>query len=168
MEYLWGLLVDFLTSDTTRNLAVVVGVIVAIVSVLTARSIARKKQSADMLFASRGDESLQAAYRCLSQYHNGEKNIRVLANDPARGSDEAKNIRYLLNHFESLAVGIQAGIYDEAMLKRAWCGIVTDSYTRAAPLIAAVREVEKRQTIFQETEWLAKRWLKTPLRTRPQ
>jgi hypothetical protein len=151
-----------------RNLAVVVGVGVAIVSVVTARGIARKKQSADMLFNSRGDERLQAAYRRLIEYHNGEKNIRLLAIGEERKSEECKDIRYLLNHLESLAVGIDAGIYDEPMLKSSWCGIVTDTYTHAATYISAVREQDKRPTIYQELEWLAKRWARNPLKVRPQ
>lgn len=166
ISFLRWIFVDFLPSDEMRNFAVVVGVGVAIASVLTARSIAKKKQSADMLFNSRGDERLQSAYRSLSEYHNGDKNIRLLANGDARNSDECKDIRYLLNHLESLSVGIQAGIYDETMLKKSWCGIVLDTYKHATPYIAATREAEHRSTIYQELEWLATRWKKNPLRVR--
>lgn len=164
IAHAWGFLVELTTDDKVRNLAVVVGVGVAIQSILTARSIARKKQSADMLFQSRGDEKLQGGYTQIVLHHNADdKDVSSLAEIENKSSTEATQVRFLLNHWELLSIGIQAGIYDEQMVKKSWYSVVTDTYTRASPFIVRSRQVDKKATLFQEFEWLAKRWLASPI-----
>lgn len=156
-------IVSILCSEGFRTFLIALGVLVAIISVVTARSLARKKQTADMLFASRSDSKLQEGYKHIADFHNGaDKNIRTLADSK---TEEAYAVKYVLNHFELLSVGIQAGIYDEDMIKNSWCMIVCDTYERTQPLIKAVREKQKT-TVLQEFEWLATRWDKNPLKCR--
>lgn len=144
---------------------VALGVVVAVVSIHTSRAIARKKQTADLLFASRNDERLQRGYDLISEYNSAaDKNIRSLAAAP--GSEEADNVRYVLNHFEAVSVGIGAGIYDEAMLKKSWCTIILTTFERSQPFISEIRRVQQKATILQEFEWLALRWQKNPLKQR--
>lgn len=160
-------LVDFTTSEKARNLALVAGVVIATVSVATARSIARKKQSADLLFSSRNDTNLQDGCATIGRYHNSdEHNMRSLADREKFYSDDARSVRYVLNHFESLAVGIRAGIYDETMIKECWHGLLVDTFTKTEPLILAIREKKGVPTALQEFEWLAARWKKSPLKRR--
>lgn len=152
--------------DAFRSLLVLVGVIVAVVSIHAQRAIARKKQTADLLFASRSDDKLQSGYRYIGEYSTANtKNIVALADADAQ-SEHADDVRYVLNHFETVSVGIDAGIYDESMLKRCWCGIVLQTYERTQPLIAALRCKQQRETILREFEALATRWKKYPLRLR--
>ncbi|WP_140909111.1 DUF4760 domain-containing protein [Cognatiluteimonas lumbrici] len=158
---------QFITSDEFRNFAVVVGVLVAIVSIFTARSLAQKKQAADMLFLSRGDPRLQSGARTLLNYHSAPNaNVRALALPENRDKEEARDIRFLLNHFELVSNGIQCQIYDEAMVKRSWCTIVLQVHEQAQPFIQACREQAGSQTIYQEVEWLAKRWKKKKLKAK--
>ncbi|MEN5115874.1 DUF4760 domain-containing protein [Luteimonas sp. TWI662] len=132
-------------------------------SVLTARSIARKKQTADLLFATRSDAKLQEGYNYISEYSTTTtKNIIALAEANAESS-HAEAVRYVLNHLEGVEVGIAAGIYDEVMLKRMWCSIVLQTFERTQPLIAAIRRKQAKETILQEFECLAQRWKKNPL-----
>ena len=161
---LLGYLANLTTDDKVRNFAVIIGVGVAVQSILTARAIARKKQSADLLFASRGDPKLQGGYAQVNLHHGAEgRGIRSLAEPESKGSDEAMQVRFLLNHWELLSIGIQSGIYDERMVKKSWYSAVTDTYVRARPFILRSREVDKKSTLFQEFEWLAERWLASPL-----
>lgn len=156
----------FFRDDAFRSLVVTLGVIVAVVSIHTQRSIARKKQTADLLFASRSDRKLQSGYQFIGEYSTAcTKNIIALAEVDAQ-SDHAEDVRYVLNHFETVSVGIDAGIYDEPMLKRSWCMIVLQTYERTQPLIAAIRRRQQRETILQEFEALAVRWKKSPLKPR--
>jgi hypothetical protein len=69
----------------------------------------------------------------------------------------------LLNHFELVSVGIQNKIYDETMIKESWCSIVCRTYKQASPYIDARRANSGCRTIYQEFEWLAKRWQDNPL-----
>ena len=160
----WISVSDTLSSDWFRNGVIVFGVFVALISIATSRSLAQKKQSADLLFNSRGDERLQSGTAFIHEYHeSADRNIRSLA-----GSSEqvAKDIRYLLNHFELLSVGIQNGIYDEQIVKKAWCTIVVTTYDRVLPFINASREKAKQNTYYQEFEWLALRWKSKPISAR--
>lgn len=157
---------DCLASEQVKTCTVMVGVVVAVISVLTARAIARKKQSADLLFATRNDDMLQNGARCLKRYvDSNDKNIASLADAANFASDEAVSVRYFLNHFENVSVGIQAGIYDEPMLKKTWYNIVVKSWEHARPLVNKLRE-KGAATVLQEYEWLHDRWKKAPLSKR--
>ncbi|CNJ18805.1 Uncharacterised protein [Yersinia aldovae] len=113
------LLKSILSSEITRNIGVFIGILVAVVSVWSAKVTARKKQTADFLFASRTDSKLIDGNKCLSELHvSDDKNMRSFANRAKFDTEENINIRYVLNHYERIAVGIQAGIYDEGMLKK--------------------------------------------------
>lgn len=155
----WACTGAVIGSEWFRSLSFLVGVSVAIVSMLVVRQTAKRKQSADLLFASRADKELMAGLRCLSQLHNNPSaNIRTYADKSQSGTEEAKSIRYVLNHWEYVSVGIQAGIYDESMLWNASHGTVTSLHRHARPFIDALRESSGRQTIYQEIQWLAERW----------
>jgi hypothetical protein len=152
-----------LHAEGLRNFAILIGVLVAMVSIATARSLARKKQAADLLFQSRSIKELQLAAQCIEKHHNAnDSNMRALANGSAQ-TEESALIRSLLNHFELISVGIQSGIYDERMIKESWCTIVTRTYDQALPFIQATRERDNKQTLYQEFELLAKRWKDCPL-----
>jgi len=161
------LLSDAIGSDFAKNSAVIIGVIVAFISVITARALARKKQAADLLFSARSDKGLQDGYKHIRDHHDASnKNIRAMAEQSNFESAECVAIRYLLNHFEVMSIGIQNGIYDERMLKQCWYGLVIDTYKKSLPLIEAIREKNKSLTALQEFEWLAKRWQQKPLKAR--
>jgi len=81
-------------------------------------------------------------------------------------SEECVAIRYVLNHFEHVSIGIQHDIYDEEMLRQGWHSLVVKVYEQTQPLIAAIREMKQSNTPLQEFEWLAKRWLAKPLKAR--
>lgn len=152
-------LATLLEAEWLRNTFFISGVIVAIVSVFVVRATAKRKQSADLLFASRADKELMAGMRCLTQLHNqADSNIRTFAAKDKNGTDEAKSIRYVLNHWEYVSVGVQAGIYDEKMLWNASFSTVTALHRHARPFIDALREASGRATVYQEIQWLAERW----------
>lgn len=147
------------SNDVFRNLSFLVGVAVAVVSVLSARSTAKKKQSADLLSSTKNDEELIQGLRTLASLHNRpDSNIRQYAQDDKTDSDEARSIRYVLNHWEYVSVGIQGGIYHEGMLKKASHGSLVNLFEHAQPFINRLREIKNRPSIYQEMEELAERW----------
>lgn len=156
----WACSSDVVSSPVFRNLSFLLGVLVAVISVLSARATAKKKQSADLLSSTRSDEELVTGLRCLSSLHNrDDANIRQYAHDSKADTDEAKSIRYVLNHYEYVAVGLQSGIYDESMLRRASHNTVVSLYTHARPFIEALREHKNRPTLYQEMQCMAERWV---------
>ncbi len=167
---IWECTSFVLGTDVFRNVSFLFGVVVAIVSVLSAKAIARKKQSADLLFNSRGDEELQKGLRALAKMHDdGNTNMRAFASRSRVDEDIPKMIRYVLNHYEYVAVGVQSRIYDESMLRSASFNTVINLYKHSKPFIEAVRENNQRPTIYQEFQWLAKRWEEKglPVKKRP-
>ncbi len=161
----WGCLGALFGSDVFKNVAFIVGVLVAVVSVMSARDTARKKQSSDLLFNSRGDNELVQGMRKIAELHDRQDaNMRHYAKKDQGGTEEAKALRYVLNHYEYVSVGIQSGIYDEGMLKSSSYNTIINLYKRAKPFIEGIREEHGRNTIYQEFQWLAKRWEGKPLK----
>lgn len=161
----WGCLGELLGSDVFKNVAFIGGVLVAVVSVLSAKATARKKQSSDLLFNSRGDNELVQGMRMISTLHKRQDvNMRHYAKEDQVGTEEAKALRYVLNHYEYVSVGIQSGIYDEMMLKSSSYNTIINLYKYAKPFIEGIREESGRATIYQEFQWLAKRWESTPIK----
>ncbi|MCD2772789.1 DUF4760 domain-containing protein, partial [Pseudomonas aeruginosa] len=103
-------------------------------------------------------------YRRLQALHNADdSNMRAYAREDRRESEEANEIRYVLNHWERICVGINQGIYCEKMLREANYSTVMKLYEQAEPFIRAIREIEKKKTFYQELEKLHSKWVKKPL-----
>ncbi len=161
----WTAIKATMAEDWFKGFMVMTGVIVAITSVVSARTIARRKQTADLMFGTRADENLNAGYRCLQKMHTGvDVNMRSLASNDKKDSDEANRIRYVLNHWERVFVGVRQGIYDEKMLREANYNTVIRTWAQAKPFVEAVRETEQKLTYYQCLEDAAKRWKKKPLK----
>lgn len=157
-------LIKLAGDEHVRNVAIILGVLVAIFSIGTARSLARKKQAADLIFEARSDTKMQEAAECLKDHScSDDKNIKALARGDSKNSSEAELVRYILNHFESVSVGIQNGIYDETMVKECWYTIVINTYGHVRPYIDEVRQRDQKPTYYQEFEQLALRWKDKPL-----
>ncbi|MGA9224457.1 MAG: DUF4760 domain-containing protein [Pseudomonas graminis] len=156
--------VSFLGSELLRNLLVFSGIVVAIVSVLSVKQTAKRKQTADLLFGTRADEQLSAGYKMLQKLHNAtDTNIRVYGTKAKNDSDEANGIRYVLNHWERVCVGMNQGIYDEKMLHASTYSTIMNLYEQALPFIQAVRQATGKDTYYQELECLVLRWKNKPL-----
>lgn len=161
---IWMFCKECLSTEWFKGFMVMTGVVVAITSVVSARTIARRKQTADLMFGTRSDQKLSDGYKCLARLHNAaDANMRALAREDKRNSDEANEVRYVLNHWERVFVGLRQGIYDEKMLREANFNTVLKTWAQAKPYIEAVREAEQRQTYYQCLEFYAKRWKKKPL-----
>jgi uncharacterized membrane protein (DUF485 family) len=72
-------------------------------------------------------------------------------------------VRYLLNYFEFIAVGIRYGDLDEKLLKNTLRGILCGVYEAAGPLVTQRRQAPAgssvgRSRTFEHLEWLYARW----------
>lgn len=160
-EGFWGCFFSFgwLGSTATQNALLFCAAVIAVVSVLYARATAKKQQSADLLLQSRTDAELVNAMRCISAMHDrGDGSIRELASKNPADKDMANSVRYVLNHWEYVSVGVQSGIYDEGMLRNASFNTVVQLHKSVRPFIDNLRGITGRNTIYQEFQWLAERW----------
>lgn len=171
-------LIQSLGSEILRNCLLICGLGVAIASVLMSKIIARRKQTADLLFASRIDTQLSDGLEIIRQLHNDPNgNIRAVFPDKKAMPDdveEAKKyteqkrrstlINYVLNHWERISIGIDEGIYDERMLRYTSNTTLINLYTQSLSYIEAVRERSRVPTYYVDIERLALRWKSMPLK----
>jgi len=115
-----------------------------------------------VIFEGKKDTELQKALRLIVGIHEGDTNIASFAKKAKIDSDESKSIRYALNHFESMAVGISSGTYDENTIKSSQFTTVTKLYERTKTYIDVIR-AEGSSTYYQEIECLACSWKENPL-----
>lgn len=171
-------LIQSLSSELLRNVLLILGLMVAVISVWTSKVIARRKQTADLMFASRSDLQLRDGYDVIRQLHN-DPNGNIRAAFPAqkampedvkeaeRYTEQKKRsvqINYVLNHWERVSIGIDEGIYDERMLRYSHNTSVINIYTQALPYIEVVRERTRVPTYYVDIERLALRWKTMPLK----
>lgn len=171
-------LIQSLSSELLRNVLLILGLMVAVISVWTSKVIARRKQTADLMFASRSDLQLRDGYDVIRQLHN-DPNGNIRAAFPAQKAmpDDVKEaeryteqkkrsvqINYVLNHWERVSIGIDEGIYDERMLRYSHNTSVINIYTQALPYIEVVRERTRVPTYYVDIERLALRWKTMPLK----
>lgn len=171
-------IISILSNDAFKGIMLIVGALIAILSVYTARLIAKKKQAADFLLGCRNDDHLLAGLKAIRECDTtGEKTLAYYVTPAnakkAQDTDAAKQdqetaaaIRYVLNHYENLSIGIQSGIYDESMMRNAVYGIVVATYNRTKPFIAQMRNTHNSATLYQEFQWLANRWTRKPLKNK--
>lgn len=143
--------------EEVRNFAVMLGVVIALWSLRTTIVLARRKQSSDLIFAARNDESIVAGIRVL-RAHKASNTIALLAVLPGIKTDDAAKVRYLLNYFEALAVGVRKNIYDEKILHLNYHGTLVHLFDAAEPFILETRLSHDRPTVYRELAWLAMRW----------
>ncbi|WP_187775412.1 DUF4760 domain-containing protein [Kosakonia radicincitans] len=161
---------DPTTLQIISNAIVLLGVLVAIGTIVYNVRTARKTQTANFLFESRQDAQYSESLHVLKQVHRSGKSFRSYV-FPAEGRAitedemaERRKFQYILNFYERVAVSIREGIYDERMIKRTSFTTVVETYEIAEPLIKAIREDIKSETTYQEFEWLVKRWKAKPLK----
>ncbi|MDE9527880.1 DUF4760 domain-containing protein [Xenorhabdus bovienii] len=147
--------------------AVVLGVIVAIVAIISNARTAKKSQTARFLFESKSDLGFLEGHKAIRKIHESHQSFNKYAKGDDLTNDEAedrRSIHYFLNFFERAAISIQHKTYDEAMLKKTLYSAAVKNYDIVEPFIKALREKFNSQTYYQEYEWLAKRWQKEPLK----
>ena len=161
---------DANTLQIISNAIVLLGVVVAIWTIVYNVRTAKKTQTANFLFESRQDTQYIESLHVLKQVHRSGKSFRAYV-FPCEGKAiteeemiERRKFQYILNFYERVAVSIREGIYNEQMIKRTSYTTVIETYDIAEPLIKAIREHMQSETTYQEFEWLVKRWKAKPLK----
>lgn len=164
MEFL-DLTLKFLSSTGMNNIILFGGVIATIKTIQHNRTIAQQKETALLLFNSRTDDMLRLGYKVIRDLvASNDDNIASYATDDAkRNSEQADQIRYVLNHWERAAVCVGHQIYCEKILKDSMFTTVVNMFEQAEPFIKAIRRRVGRETLYQDLECMVKRWNSVPL-----
>lgn len=161
-------LLTVLGSPITNNIILFGGVWATIRTIKHTRTIAKQKETALLLFHARTDDGLRDGYRVIRELHScSTDNIVSYATDPSKkGSDKADKIRYVLNHWERIAICVGHQIYCEKILKESNYTSVVNIFEQAEPFIRAMRKDANTETIYQDLECMVKRWRSAPLAKR--
>jgi hypothetical protein len=150
-----------------QNLILLVAAFVAWKAITNSRAIERRKASAEVIFSSRKDSDLLSSIHKISVIHHSSTNIASFAKHDKSDGEEARCIRYALNHYEYIAVGIDQGIYDEAIFKSSHYSTVLKLYEHSKSYIDERRRIIGKTTTYQDLECLALRWKEDPLEHKP-
>jgi hypothetical protein len=169
----------FISSTFVNSIILCGGVIATLIAIRSAknatistitnsRNIAKQTETALMMFHSRTDDMLRAGYKTIRELHgSGGDNIVSYATDKAkRASDKNEQIRYVLNHWERIAVCVSHQIYCEEILKDSMYTTVVNVFEQAEPFIRALRKHAGTETIYQDLEKMVIRWKASPLKKR--
>ncbi|WP_439649881.1 DUF4760 domain-containing protein [Enterobacter soli] len=164
------MIIDANALQIVSNALLLLGVEVAVGTIIYNVRTAKKTQTANFLFESRQDRQYTESLHVLKKIHRSGKSFRSYV-FPAEGHaitedemEERRKFQYILNFYERVAVSIREGIYSEKMIKRTSFTTVIETYDIAEPLIKAIREHIKSETTYQEFEWLVRRWKASPLK----
>ncbi|GAB3099828.1 hypothetical protein GCM10027217_18440 [Pseudomaricurvus hydrocarbonicus] len=141
-----------------------VAFIAAIITIRSSRDIARRKNAIDAIMAGRRDDKLQEAMKKMREIDaNDAISMETYYFANVEDKDGRSLLLYLLNHYENICVGVNNGIFDEEIVKRAEHTIIKNVRTMCLPLIEKARRGENSTTFFRELTELATRWDKKPL-----
>ena len=159
-----------ITALVVSSLMLLVAVITVFVGMINAQkinnvnqAISREVLSVKILLESRQDRYLIRALEFISS-----EDISKFSFIKNEGNDNHKKERdliyYALNYCEILAVSINKGILDEAVMKRFLCTFLIKQYEETKGFIASQRKHKNvPNTIFADFEKLALRWTDDPL-----
>ncbi len=126
--------------------------------------IARQRATIDLLMGQRTDPSLIESKRAVGAIHqNGGDFVALAASDKAQDPNRV-HLLSIINNYEFIALGIREGALDDSIYKRAVYSQVLRDWKAMQPFILELRRQNKIGTLFQEFEFLARRWQKEPLK----
>lgn len=160
-----GINKEFIIAPFFIFASALIGSSVALWAVISNRKTARLNNSMDFINRYGIDKDVLAHEQLI---HSKLKElstdgVRKFAQDDESNSDEAKSIRYILNYYESMAICIHRKIYDDEIIKEAMFSTFTEIWRICEPYVKERRRLKEKTTMFQETEYLIKKWLKKGL-----
>jgi len=136
---------------------------VALWGVVTTRIVARRTATLEHFRRIAADKDMieaRAAFIILTQEPGGLA-FYACENPLAPNNGHAEKIDYIrtvLNDYEMLAVGVQFGVFDLAIIKRYYKTTILRDWGHAAPFIYKLRSDLKAAAIYHEFEELG-RWI---------
>jgi|ERR1039458_209412 hypothetical protein len=123
----------------------------------------RRRATIDLVLHQKADPKLQEAKRhVLTMHANHVQNFARYLED--RNTEDCKNILLLLNNYEFISAGIRESALDEEIYKRVQYSVLVKDWDALGGFVMEFRRIEERPTLFQEFEYLAKRWKKDKLK----
>lgn len=152
-----------LSATATIGIGLIAALIAAI-AIISNRRLAKKKNSLDTILSAKGDTTLRNAISTIYSVHqNPNLEIKIFSYKENEKDEAAVDIRYALNFYEYVAVGINHGVYHEKILKESMYSTIVNIHDRCKGFIENVR-TQGQKTAYCNVEKLAKKWEKKPLK----
>lgn len=151
----------------------IIASIIALVTIHTNRSNARKKNSMDFITAYNNSDAVGVAESAIIKHRvegTSKEYFEGLATaTPCKNTQmDAQHIRTVLNYYEGMAVCISYGIYDSKIIKQLVYTTVTDIWNTCSPYVYKRREIKGVNSFYQDIEYLVNVWGgKRPKRSLP-
>jgi hypothetical protein len=147
--------------------ALIISAIGGVLIILSRSKTERRRATVDLVLQEKNDTALIEAKTALLALHaSGQKNFASFLSD--KNCPQHKAIMRVLNTHEFVAGGIRDKAYDEHLYKRMQCSVMIRDWGAFCGFVMEFRnsmdDREKAKTFYQDFEWLATRWSKSPLR----
>jgi len=145
--------------ETGAILITALGVIfVALRAIMNERAIARRSLAFDSFSRTLWDRDYLKARKKFIEIRNGGDNLAKWSAAEHDASEAVEAIRSILNYYETMAIGIEGRILDEAFLFNAFRGALLRDWDTAEAFVVAMRKRLDNDQLFIKTQNLAKRW----------
>ena len=142
--------------------AIVISALAAVLLILYTQRLAGKRATIDLLLQQLHNEVLVHAKKAIKVLREKKVNFVELADNEK--ADQNTYIQLILNNYEFIASGIRERAFDEAIYKRMHYSMVMKHWDDFEPYVMELRKSRHQPTLFQEFEWLGKRWKVKPLK----
>lgn len=142
--------------------AFVLSAIAAITIMYHNEKMAKRRATIDHIIFQKSNKELLTAIHSVYQLHENKTQLSSFIGKSE--TDEFKAILSVLNNHEFVALGIRRKAFEEAIYKELQYSNFLKVHQSSAGFIAELRKNSGTQTLFQEFEWLIKRWEKCPLK----
>ena len=145
-----------------QTLAIFLSALAAIYIIYHNGLMAKKRATIDHIIHQKSNPELLKSIRTVYKLHEG--NVQFSSFLSADDSDEYKAIFNVLNNHEFIALGIRRKAFEENIYKELQYSNFVKVYKSSAGIIADLRKQTSTDTLFQEFEWLIRRWEAKPLK----
>jgi hypothetical protein len=153
----------------TASIALV-GVVIAVISILDQRNIARRRAAIDFFLKTQMDDTVVELYNDFRRIAPGIVSVASSAASMENfvGTTDHTRVRAFLNVCELIAVGINEHVLSERVCYAYWGDALPWSYQAAEPLIKYIRTKpgEGTPSTYLDLERIAKKWARWNSRQR--
>lgn len=137
-------------------LAITISFLIASLAIYSARDTTKRKNSIDILFVTNSNEIYRNGIDLIRNVHFDDKDLmRRYAEQAMRNDENTHLIRYVLNFFEHLSIGINQGIYDKKIIEKTIRQTMVSRWEWSYPYIERRRNLgfKKAYIEYQKLIW---------------
>jgi len=131
----------------------IVGVVLALITIISQRSIAARQATIEYIQRAEADNDLLLAKNMFNEIARSEQGTGVWVNQPL--TPEFRAITSVLNQYEMVAIAIQRGTFDDVTYRRWYRTSVLRAWKAACPFVLARRAKVDNDALWHEFEEMA-------------